>query len=188
MGQDREAHRDEEPQAGEATEEPRILFEETTPRHELTGETSWLVFRFGERTAAIVAEDVVEVFSLDNITPVPRSPRSVLGITNLRGTISPVVDLISLFKEPPPPWRSNKFFCILIRCRNDSFVLSANEIIRIVLWPENLGTEKDETLGFPTVSWRGNSVLVLDKDSLHQRITEACREAFNRKVFDQPIR
>src|SRR6266536_2291251 len=50
-------------------------------------------------------EHAIEVATLDEVTPVPGSRAEVLGVTNLRGQILPVVDLAQLLgvrrAEPP---------------------------------------------------------------------------------------
>jgi purine-binding chemotaxis protein CheW len=47
----------------------------------------------GEESFAIDLGQVLEVFEPESITPVPGMPAALVGITNLRGTIIPLVDL-----------------------------------------------------------------------------------------------
>ena len=47
----------------------------------------------GEESFAIDLGQVLEVFEPESITPVPGMPAALVGVTNLRGTIIPLVDL-----------------------------------------------------------------------------------------------
>lgn len=53
----------------------------------------YLLFRAGERVYALPANEVSEVIRVSRIASVPQSPPSLLGVTNLRGTVIPVVSL-----------------------------------------------------------------------------------------------
>ncbi len=61
--------------------------------------------RVGAELYAMPVEHAIEVATLDEVTPVPGSRAEVLGVTNLRGQILPVVDLAQLLgvrrAEPP---------------------------------------------------------------------------------------
>lgn len=64
-----------------------------TERHDAA-----LMIRFavGDAQFAVAAEQMVEIDNVPAITPVPRVPRVVSGLANLRGEIIPVLDLASL--------------------------------------------------------------------------------------------
>lgn len=47
----------------------------------------------GGKTFAIDLRQVVEAFEPESITPVPGMPASLVGVTNLRGTIIPLADV-----------------------------------------------------------------------------------------------
>lgn len=53
--------------------------------------------RVGAESYALPVEHVLEVAELGELTPVPGSPRAVLGVRNLRGEVLPVFDLATLF-------------------------------------------------------------------------------------------
>lgn len=59
-----------------------------------------LRIRLGAEHYALALEHVLEVVELDEVTPVPGSPATVLGLRNLRGEILPVLDLCTLLKIP----------------------------------------------------------------------------------------
>lgn len=56
-------------------------------------EIELLSFRLGEEEYAVMVDDVKEVLKNRDLTPVPNSPDYILGVTSLRGTILPVIDL-----------------------------------------------------------------------------------------------
>ncbi len=56
-------------------------------------EVELLSFRLGDEHYAVMVDDVREVLKPRDLTPVPNTPDYVLGVTSLRGTMLPVVDL-----------------------------------------------------------------------------------------------
>ena len=58
----------------------------------------FLTFYLGEEEYALEILKVQEIIGLMAITPVPKTPDSVLGIINLRGKIIPVLDLRRKFE------------------------------------------------------------------------------------------
>lgn len=52
-----------------------------------------LVFKLAGEEYSFILEDVKEILKKHYITSVPLAPTSVLGITSLRGTVIPVIDL-----------------------------------------------------------------------------------------------
>jgi purine-binding chemotaxis protein CheW len=57
---------------------------------------SFLTFRCAGRCYALSADDVVEVMRVPAVARVPQSPRALLGIANLRGSVLPVASLRGL--------------------------------------------------------------------------------------------
>jgi len=56
-------------------------------------ELQFVTFRLDKIELAITINDVQEINRLDNITTVPRAPKFVEGIMNLRGNVIPVINL-----------------------------------------------------------------------------------------------
>lgn len=56
----------------------------------------FLTFRLDGRLYALPAEDVVEVIRTPSVARVPQSPKALVGIANLRGTILPLTSLRGL--------------------------------------------------------------------------------------------
>lgn len=56
-----------------------------------------LIFSISDVSYGIEIEYVTEIIGIQPITPVPNTPDYVKGVTNIRGTIVPVVDMRILF-------------------------------------------------------------------------------------------
>jgi purine-binding chemotaxis protein CheW len=61
-----------------------------------------LCCRLGSERYGVPLDNLSEVMPLGNWTPVPGQPQYLLGVTNLRGEIRPVLDLHSLLSFEPP--------------------------------------------------------------------------------------
>ncbi len=57
------------------------------------GGQSYVVFRLGGEGYALEVMRVQEVLDIESMTEVPGSPKSLLGVINLRGRVVPVYDL-----------------------------------------------------------------------------------------------
>src|SRR5579883_1418958 len=66
-------------------------------------EEQLVVFRLGEDYFAMLISSVNEIIRLQKITPVPKAPPFVEGVTNLRGRVIPVIDLRKRFGVEPKP-------------------------------------------------------------------------------------
>ncbi len=72
----------------------------------------YLSFTLGEDVFAVDIQRVREVFDLIRITKVPRTPDTMLGVINLRGSVIPVMDMRIKFGIPPTEKTINT--CIVI--------------------------------------------------------------------------
>ena len=59
-----------------------------------------LEFRLARESYALETRHVREVYPLKNLTPLPCTPPFVLGIVNVRGRITPVIDIKKFFDLP----------------------------------------------------------------------------------------
>jgi chemotaxis signal transduction protein len=62
---------------------------------------SYLLLGLGEERYALRVEDVLEVGTLSNPSPLPGAPPGVIGLQNLRGDVLPLLDLASLVGAGP---------------------------------------------------------------------------------------
>jgi purine-binding chemotaxis protein CheW len=60
---------------------------------EITETRQYLTFKLGNEVFATDVAKVREVLDLTNITEIPRTPETMSGVINLRGSVVPVVDL-----------------------------------------------------------------------------------------------
>ena len=65
------------------------------------------LFRLGGRLCGITAAFCKQFVQLEAVTPVPLAPAHLLGVTQLRGRILPVLDLTLLPGLPEPPEAPN---------------------------------------------------------------------------------
>jgi purine-binding chemotaxis protein CheW len=59
-----------------------------------------LEFRLARESYALETRHVREVYPLKNITPLPCTPPFMLGVVNVRGRITPVIDIKKFFDLP----------------------------------------------------------------------------------------
>jgi purine-binding chemotaxis protein CheW len=74
--------------------------------------TQYLTFFTAGEEYAISIVKVREIIEYDTVTTVPNTPPWISGVTNLRGKVTPVVDLAVKFGLPPS--RIGKFSCVII--------------------------------------------------------------------------
>ena len=67
---------------------------------ESVDQTQYLSFIVADEQYAISVLKVKEIIEYDTITQVPKTPRSIRGVINLRGSVVPVVDLALKFGLP----------------------------------------------------------------------------------------
>ncbi|HUE31112.1 MAG TPA: chemotaxis protein CheW [Verrucomicrobiae bacterium] len=83
-------------------ERARRLSAPTTPKPTADEVLEVVTFTLAGGRCGIDARWVCEVIRLGDLTPVPSTPDVLLGLTNLRGELLPVVDLRRLFALPRP--------------------------------------------------------------------------------------
>jgi len=79
---------------------------------EAVGQTKYLTYHLAGEEYAIGILRVKEVIEYGTVTKVPKTPPSVRGVINLRGSVVPVVDLAIKFGLPESP--VTKRTCIVI--------------------------------------------------------------------------
>jgi len=64
---------------------------------EIVGEVKVIVFRLKDEEYGVEVNQVKSIEKLDHITRVPRTPKFVKGVINLRGVVTPIIDLRTRF-------------------------------------------------------------------------------------------
>jgi chemotaxis signal transduction protein len=104
--------------------------------------TEHLTFVSGDHRFAVRISDVTEIRAWGPITPVPGSPTEVLGITNLRGVLLPVVDFAQLMSLAPTDQDDRKV--IIVTRKDDNLLGILVDTVSDIIYAR--GTETD--LGF----------------------------------------
>jgi purine-binding chemotaxis protein CheW len=117
----------------------------------------------GERYA-LPAAAVLEVFPLEQLTRLPRTPPFLLGVCNHRGRILPVVELESLLDVAPRP--RERRHAIVVERHGNAFAIAADAVEETA--PRRLDPLSPPPAG-ETSAVRGvtaDLVTVLDPDAL----------------------
>ncbi|USG67947.1 chemotaxis protein CheW [Brevibacillus ruminantium] len=64
---------------------------------EIVGEVKVIVFRLKDEEYGVEVNQVKSIEKLEHITRVPRTPAFVKGVINLRGVVTPIIDLRNRF-------------------------------------------------------------------------------------------
>jgi purine-binding chemotaxis protein CheW len=65
-----------------------------------TGDVEFVTFHAGGQSFSLDIAHVREIRGWSNVTPLPHTPREVLGVMNLRGAVIPIYDLAICFGLP----------------------------------------------------------------------------------------
>ena len=97
--------------------------------------TDMLVFKLGEQLFAVEIMHVLEVVRLTDITRVPNAPAFVLGVINLRGTITPILDLHTRFGLGQVQ-RTEKCRIIVVQIRSQPVGFLVDSVSKIIHAPD----------------------------------------------------
>lgn len=107
----------------------------------------YLTFQVDDGDYGIEISYVTEIIEVQEITSVPNTPLYIKGITNLRGTIAPVIDLRLRFGHTETPYTDHT--CIIVLSMDDiSIGLIVDEVqevanieeVNIQQPPQSLGS------------------------------------------------
>jgi len=131
-----------------AVEEPRS---ENTPEPEGAAseihaqEIEMLSFRLGSEEYVLPVDDVQEVLKSRELTMVPNSPPHVLGVTSIRGTVLPVLDLGKRLGLPPAE-RDDKARIIIISPDDEDAGILVDRVTGVVRIPPDAVRPAPETI------------------------------------------
>jgi purine-binding chemotaxis protein CheW len=75
-------------------------------------EGSYLSFKLGEEVFAVHVNDVLNILEMTKITAIPKAPRYLKGVINLRGMVLPIVDARLKFNMDEKEYTTNT--CIIV--------------------------------------------------------------------------
>jgi purine-binding chemotaxis protein CheW len=127
----------------------------------------------GDVNYAIDVQHVVQVVNPMGITPLPDTPPSIVGVTEHRGLVAPIVDLRLMFGMHPEATRKTKWILVEVGNRVTGVVVDAVTGVftvsseRIQPAPE-LGPGDVRRPFSGMTSTEGRLVFVLDLAKLHE--------------------
>lgn len=130
-----------------------------------------IVFQLADKEYAIPVSHVQGIEKLMHITRVPKTTRYVKGVINLRGVVTPIIDLRERFSLPVSPnEETTRIIIITLEDMEVGFVVdSANDVLDIAATsieqqPEVVGSlEEDFISGVAKLDNRLLILLHLDK-------------------------
>lgn len=147
---------------------------------------AFLVFRLGNEEFGLPISAVVEVAATpEQVTRVPKTPKFLEGVVNLRGDVLPVIDQRRRFEMPPAPDRRRRRLVVLRtgRYRAALIVDSVREVLRVAV--DAIGPGPDiahETTrlvaGVANLEGDGRLVLLLDPEELLTRTEQRLLDSF----------
>ncbi len=98
-----------------------------------------IAFKLSEELVGVPIEQVIEITSNKDITPVPKAPSYVIGVMNLRGKIVPVINLKEHlgipFTIPENIYQENKI--VILETPKGEVGIIVDEIIGSIKFPED---------------------------------------------------
>ena len=98
-----------------------------------------IAFKLSKEFVGVPIEQVIEITSNKDITPVPKAPSYVIGVMNLRGKIVPVINLKEHlgipFNIPENIYRENKI--VILETPKGEVGIVVDEIIGSIKFPED---------------------------------------------------
>lgn len=91
-------------------------------------------FRLGGKDYAFPIDQTREIVELESITPTPEVPDHVVGVTNLRGQIIPIVDLQRVLTPGAPATKSRQ--AVVVEVRGQLTGCLVDSVTRVVRLPQ----------------------------------------------------
>ena len=193
---------------------PERLFREDVMRKLMQGDTTmktgveeghresdadklrFLVFRLDDNEFALPIDAVDEVARVpDQITRLPKTPKFLEGVVNLRGEVLPVVDQRRRFEMPPTTAGTNRRLVVVRsdRHRAGLIVDAVSEVLRCS--PDAIQPSPDltgEALGLVqsviNLETSGRIVLLLDPSELLTRTERGLLDSFSKEARSKETR
>lgn len=149
------------------------LTDSFSPERQAVGE-KYIVFYLDEKLYAVSARQVVEVIQPMPVTPLPKAPRWLSGIINLRGRIISVIDLSRLWENQTSPITSKSKFILLRSVNGEAAVTFAvDRLNEIAAFPADLlqsvkSTDAPFLLG--KIAYNSEDLYLLDADKIYSFI------------------
>ena len=151
-----------------------------------SGERKFLVFRLGEDEFGLPVEAVVEVARApDRVTRVPKAPKFLEGVINLRGVVIPVIDQRRRFEMPRLEQGAGRRLVVVQigRHRAGLIVDSVSEVLRTIAEAIKDAPDLTEDIarlvhGVVNIEADGRIILILDPAALLTRAERGLLDKF----------
>ena len=149
-------------------------------------ERKFLVFRLGGDELGLPVEAVVEVARApDRVTRIPKAPKFLAGVINLRGAVIPVIDQRQRFNMPPLEQGDGRRLVVVQtgKHRAGLIVDSVSEVLRTATDAIKDAPDLTEEIarlvrGVVNIEAEGRIILVLDPDELLTRAERSLLDKF----------
>ncbi|ARU49704.1 purine-binding chemotaxis protein CheW [Sulfurospirillum diekertiae] len=128
----------------------------------------FLTFYLEEEIYGVKISDVKEIIAMMKTTPVPKTPRFIKGVMNLRGNIIPVVDMRVKFDMPEvEPQMYTAIVIITIEGKNIGFIVDkVEEVVNVddenISPPPEFGSNIDTRFIENMAKQKNKVVMILD--------------------------
>ncbi len=156
----------------------------TAPATAAAPEAAFLVFRLGDEEYGLPVAAVVEVAAVpDQVTRIPKTPKFLEGVVNLRGEVLPVIDQRRRFEMPPAAAGSRRRLVVLRtgRYRAGLIVDGVREVLRLpgdAIGPGPDLADETTRLVAGVANLAGRLVLLLDPEELLTRTERRLLDGF----------
>lgn len=146
-----------------------------------------VIFHLDDREFALPIAQVMQVVRMVALTPIPDAPVWMSGLINLRGQVTPVIDLRArLGMKPLPPRPTARI--LIVQCGARVFGLVADTVNLVVSIPRS---EMESSLPFGEYSnfvsaiarWNRRLVLILELDRVCAGAEPAASVQENARLF-----
>lgn len=105
----------------------------------------YLTFFLNDECYGARVDDIEEVIAVGGVTPVPQVPPYILGVTNIRGRVVPVVDLRIKFRMPNLQELENDACVVVVHFERDGRKFSLGCVVNRIGEVLNVDARKVET-------------------------------------------
>jgi len=131
-----------------------------------------VVFELDKEEYALSISDVREVVNKSDITPVPDSPKHIIGIMNLRGKVIPVMDLEKRFNLIRESTVSPKHVMVVEDQKGNLVGIVVDVVREVISIPEDLVKTVPKAIGSKISTDYLKGVAVIPKRGIHIHTTE----------------
>lgn len=126
-----------------------------------------VVFKLGDEHFAVETEKVQSISDIMGITKVPKAPRHIKGLINLRGSIKSLVDINLLLNVKPGKEQNN---IIILTVEDEEIGISVDEVEEVLDIEEKsiqkLDKDKSQAYIKGILNCEGKLLTIIDIDKL----------------------